>query len=360
MDAVEKEPVTRKPRSRLPLSELPDDLIFAVCELYVAGGRGATEIRNWLNKMPGCDFTREQVHHMLKVGLDRGYLQFRAPIERELAHRLQDLYGKESFYVRLVNLRTETAHEHVVTEAAYLALSLIQQFGELKDTVHIGLGPGWTTRKIAEKLADLLRHTRDWSPRPRLVLHALSSGFVMNDPRNAPTTFFSFFINLPMAVNYVDLCAPMLVQSTAEYEKVKELPGVRDAFARAKEIDLVITSLARAGDEHGALYQLIQADRSVANLLTQCGWIGEVQHRPYSADGPIRADMGMRAVTLFELDELVELARTPNKAVLLVAGPCGKCKKSKGQALRALLASDALALCTHLVTDVATADDCLG
>jgi hypothetical protein len=94
-------------------------------------------------------------------------------------------------------------------------------------------------------------------------------------------------------------------------------------------------------------------------VLTANRWVGDVQYRPYSATGPIIADTGVRAVTLFELSDLVRLAETPDKAVILISGPCHGCKQSRSRALLPLLAEPSLRVWTHLVTDVRTASEVL-
>ena len=55
------------------------------------------------------------------------------------------------------------------------------------------------------------------------------------------------------------------------------------------------------------------------------------------------------------------IARDPEKAVVLVAGPCGHpdCGRSRDDALVPLLTQDSLAVWTHLITDHVTADRCL-
>jgi DNA-binding transcriptional regulator LsrR (DeoR family) len=69
----------------------------------------------------------------------------------------------------------------------------------------------------------------------------------------------------------------------------------------------------------------------------------------------------VRAVTLFELDELVAIAkdRSNGKYVVLVAGPCGECGATKKNALRPLLANERLRLWTHLIVDAKTAKELL-
>ena len=66
---------------------------------------------------------------------------------------------------------------------------------------------------------------------------------------------------------------------------------------------------------------------------------------------------GDRAVTLFELDELRELSARKDKYVVLVSGPCGKCGRTRSDALRPLVANPKLKVWSHLVLDLDTAQE---
>ena len=83
-------------------------------------------------------------------------------------------------------------------------------------------------------------------------------------------------------------------------------------------------------------------------------------YRPFSLRGPITRDTKIRAVTLFELAELVQSATDPKKAVILVSGPCGSCDRPRDDALLPLLTVPSLDVWSHLVTDDETAGKCLG
>jgi hypothetical protein len=87
--------------------------------------------------------------------------------------------------------------------------------------------------------------------------------------------------------------------------------------------------------------------------------VGDVSYRPYSNTAPIITSEGIRAVSLFELEDLVELARKPNKHVVLVAAPCGICNEPKGAAIRPLLKEENLRLWNHLFIDLTTAQNLL-
>jgi hypothetical protein len=65
----------------------------------------------------------------------------------------------------------------------------------------------------------------------------------------------------------------------------------------------------------------------------------------------------VRAVTLFEPAALVERVKQPDKYVILLAGPCHECGRTKTPALIPLLRQPGLRLWTHLVTDLKTAHE---
>ena len=147
--------------------------------------------------------------------------------------------------------------------------------------VHLGLGAGFTTMKIARHLAHELRAEENL---PKLVFHALTSGFRVEQPRTAPISFFGLFDNLKTKVQYVGLFARPVVKRD-DYADEIENPGAVEAFQRRKEIDIVVTSLARAKDEHGDLNMFLQHEKSDIEQLMADGWVGDVMYRPYSRPG---------------------------------------------------------------------------
>ena len=250
------------------------------------------------------------------------------------------------------------AREYVADAAAEQIVQLIHEVGETKERVRIGLGGGGTIMSVARALASRLRSEGSL---PKLGLHALSSGFDVNNPWTAPVSFLGYFDQAAPDIEYVGLFASAVVH-VEQYEHVKTLPGVEESFRKASQIDIVVTSLASASDKHGELNRFMNlGEKSNGSVeeLKRCGWVGDVSYRPYSKTGPIAAAGKIRAVSLFELKDLVELARKPNKHVLLVAAPCGICNEPKAEALRPLLTEGRLRLWTHLLTDLTTAQNLL-
>jgi DNA-binding transcriptional regulator LsrR (DeoR family) len=344
--------------------ELRDELVFAICERFFKG-EAPDAIAARLNEeldleQHGVKLTRERIYPLIREGVQLGYVVLSPPVNRSLSQRLLDRYnlverfGLDPSRVRVVGVRGKSAAEHLAAAGAEVLLALIRELGARKEPVHLGLGSGWTTMLVARRLVQLMRQQYRG---PGLVLHALSSGFDANDPLRSPVAFFGPFQELPIEVSYVGLFASAAV-SVREYDRVKKQPGVRESFERAREIDIVVSSLASARDEHGALNRFIQFGQGAMNDLRRQGWVGDVQYLPLSRKGPIRLDRGsgIRAVTLFELPDFVHMVESKEKYVVLVAGPCGVCGRTKEDALRPLLEVDRLRIWSHLVTDAQTAD----
>ncbi len=98
-------------------------------------------------------------------------------------------------------------------------------------------------------------------------------------------------------------------------------------------------------------------DKKALDAMEALGWVGDVQFRPYTAQGPMEDGCPVRAVTLFEPSALVARVQQPDKYVVLLAGPCHECGRTKTAALIPLLRHPTLRLWTHLVSDLKTAHE---
>lgn len=332
--------------------ELSDELLFAVCEKFLNLEK-PTQIAEWVEENgPPC--TREQIYPLVHKALKQDFVRLNPPRDLLMAQQLVQKYPQAAD-VRVVSTRGSSAIEHLGSAAAELVSSLIKDLCKSKPEVHLGFGAGGSTQQVARQLGSLLRKETGL---PKLVIHAMSSGFAVNDPLTAPIAFFSYFAEIIPTPGFVGLFAPAVVKYK-EYDKVKSWPGVADSFKQAKKLDIVITSLARAEDEHGLLNRFLRDNNAIGlRNLERAGWVGDVQWRPYGKNGPITADTGRRAVTLFELDQLKSMVEK-GKHVVLVAGPCGRCGESKSSALRPLLEQPDLRVANHLVTDIATVEKLL-
>ena len=383
-------------------SEEDDDLVFAACDRFLAhlnrqfkssaerpGHRDATSdksrpgedqpesaamIADWLNQeFHRNDITRERVYPLFWEAARRRFLFLQPPRELDLAKRIAQLYHVEHYAtdpeaIQVVNARGPGSLKHVAAVGADVVLSLIKRLVKKKREsrqadlrVHIGLGGGASAMMVAERLASRIRSDLDC---PKLVLHALSTGgFLVDQPKEAPVTYFSYFHDVLNEPEYVGLFSATVVPS-GQYDQVIANPGVRESFDRADEIDIVITSFASANDPHGLLQRYLQhligkgeLSQKALDEMEALDWVGDVQFRPYTAKGPMRDGCPVRAVTLFELADLVERVKQPDKYVVLLAGPCHECGHTKTQALAPLLEQPGLRLWTHLVSDLRTAHE---
>jgi len=368
-----------------------DELVFAVCDRFLrqlgvaSGSASASElglkeekkgaaaaVSHWLKEHWGRpDLNREKIYPLFWEAAVRGFLLLEPPMEKLLADRIGVQYAIDANrqHIKVVNSQGDVASKHVAAAAADTVVDLIEQVaqeklsqrksGEPVPAVHLGMGAGYATMLVAQRIA---RRVGSGVKFPPLVLHAISAGgFLANEPQKAPATYFSYFDR-----NFLDIeCVTLFTETVVwkeDYDRIKTNPGTRRAFERKNEIDIFITSLAAARHEHGLLEQFLARlmeekllERETLDNMYKAGWIGDVQFCPYSNDGPLHDICPVRAVTLFEIEELVEFSQQPGKHVVLTAGPCGECGASKSEALIPLLKNDKLNLWTHLVTDTRTA-----
>jgi DNA-binding transcriptional regulator LsrR (DeoR family) len=344
--------------SMIDYKTFDDSLLISVCDRFLEKDASIMDIVRWLQDEHGIPVKRENIYPLLREARNRGYLSILPPPERYLHQRICDRFDAKKDRIHVLRVRGATARDYVANAAAEYIVKLIHEVGETKERARIGLGGGGTIMRVARALAPRLRSEGSL---PKLGLHAVSSGFDVNNPWTAPVSFLGYFDQAAPDIEYVGLFASAIVDAN-EYDHVKTLPGVEESFLKAKEIDIVVTSLAAATDEHGELNRFLNVGEKKAQgveALRRSGWVGDVSYRPYSNTEPITKSKAIRAVSLFELKDLVELANQPNKHVVLVAAPCGICNEPKGEALRPLLQERNLRLWTHLFMDLTTAQSLL-
>jgi len=336
------------------LRDLDASILLEACELFFRQKLSTTEISERIEaelRRTGSEFemTREKVYDLIRESRRRGFFQILPPQQVALRERLEARYG-EGFHVAHI-----TDLGHLATAAAEVVAELIAKLHKTgREEVHLGLGAGKTSMLVAQHLAVRLRAAERL---PRLVIHALTSGFSVTQPHTAPVSFFGFFEAVPTEISYVGLFASPCVE-TRDYESTRQATGVKESFDAADQIDIVLTALGSPSHGHGDFYRFMQSGSPQGfRSLVRAGWIGDVQYRPYSVAGPLVLDTKVRAVTLFELEDLVRLARTPERHVVLIAGPCSDadCRRTRPDAIRPLLVEPRLKVWNTIVTDVATA-----
>lgn len=374
--------------TRRKLAELSDRLVLEISYLYVKKGWRAIRIADHLKvKYPeesaAFRLNNERIVSVLNEAIERGMVVLLGRDHEETAERIQLRYHTivdESKTVRVVDVGGELmrASSHtavsrpsdvketvggkefetspVVDQIAHAAaeevLELIRRLGSKRGRVRIGLGAGHTAQSVVRRLGKLIRHDRDCPP---LALHALTPGFSL-DPLQSPVTYFRFFEKSVVDVEYVGLSTLPFVD-VADLKKLYKEPEFAAAAELAREIDIVVTSLAQASDEDGMLKRYLQKHYpDTYEKLKEKDWKGDVQFCPYN-DEPLELDEGVRAVSLLNLHDLCAITAAPNKFVVLVAGPCNACGELKTEAIEPLLTQPSLNVWTHMVTDIESAEE---
>lgn len=348
----------RRPRTRQDLRRLPrpergglqyDEQVALVCR-YFSAGHAPSEIREILGSKHGIALKREEPWQMVSSAAAKGLIRFVAPHERELEERLRERYGGLSVTVAQTAVADDVSY-HVARTLLELVRARAAQPG-VKE-VHIGFAGGSSLRAAARILADLLCRP-PFDPLPvRLVFHAMVAGFNVEDPRPDPNSFFNYLAagaGLPVETRFVALLAPGIV-GTRMMEELKTIPEIREAYLRAGEIDIIVTSAGGHWKQgHSALYDLYHK-RSPASLaaLEAAGCIGDMMWRPIGPMGAIEIETDARAMTLMELGALPGFLQR-GKQVVLAIGPCGECGGPKGDVLRAIVDQPARMI-SHLVAD---------
>ncbi len=320
-----------------------EEQIATVCG-YLCDGLTAVEIQKKLEEEHSVFITREKPYECLRKAISRGWIRFVPPEEHSLQRLLKSAYPVLQDAVVVNTARAED----VAHRGAKALLDLLQQHYP-DEVVHIGFSGGTALRMLARRFAELLRDAAQHLP-SEIVFHALVAGFDVRDPGTDPNAFFTHFLNEPVMprTRFVALHTPAMVKASFEVE-LREMPGIKEAYDSAFEIDIVVTSTSLWSDKHSMLRQYMNlADESV-DELEQAGCVGDILWQPIGADGPFPLNSEIRAMTIMELDRLSDFVRR-KKHVLLVAGPCHQCHEPKTKVVRAIL-DQQQRLITHLVTD---------
>ena len=379
-------------RKEIPINEESDEFVYAAVEKFFgqlenkASNSNATDreansskvnTRNAaeeLSKQFNRKVTRERIYPLLWEGLRRKFVTMNPPISENLQNQLAEKFGlKDSDKeIRVVNVVGKDASTHVVHSTADYVVQLIERVQQEKNEkaadegkdpadvrVHVGIGAGYVAEILAERLA-----TRALTDNPKLTLHALTpGGFYVERQENSPTAYFLRFADKQLDVKCCGMFSPPAV-SDQNYDKMRQNPALKGNFVERENMDILVTSLATAEDEHGLVRRYFDYlkengyfEKDVNEELTQKGWCGDVLFQPYSATEPISGSL--RTIALFTLDELLEFSRKPGKHVVLVGAPCHDCDKLKTKALLPLLKEPRLRMWTQLFIDRRTAVDLL-
>ena len=324
--------------------------------------RTVAEVANALNaRWPEKHTTRERVYDLVREAIRRGMILPTPPLEVEQMRRLKARFGLNGgprTTIQVVN-SVHNLPQEVAASAAMVVASLVKKHaGRQKDRpVHLGLPVGNSALRVTEVLGQILRSDPEC---PSFVVHALlPAGFARRTRQAPPSAMTAPLRNGLNQVRFIEMDAEPVVPCS-EYDRARARLGWHRAFIERDDIDIIITSLACADHSHAVFSHYLETElpydlhRETFDELREQRWVGDLLCQAYSNDCPITPQRGLRSVGLFEIPELVEMARRCDKDVVLVAGPCSFCGESRHPALHPLLRSPSLRIWNHLITDVRT------
>ena len=302
--------------------------------------------------------TRESLYPLVEEAVRRGFVRLMPPVNRALRQKLvQSFPGLAAAKVNVVETAGPDDNAKVAAVAAEKAFVALRRIAKAKGgkPVGIGLGPGRATLEFCGFLNDRLK-LLDEELKLRLV--AITAGCPATMLKYAPISFLNHFPE-HLVESKLGLFAETLVPA-GEFEDLRGHTGIKDAFNAKEDIDLVVTAMGDFDDPHDLLSLFLRDSKVDLKALRRRGWLGNVQYRPFTAKGPVKeTGKELRAVTVFELEDLVNLAKDRSKEVILMARQCGLCSRPRAGALRALLSNPGLRVFSRLVLDRATAAEVL-
>jgi DNA-binding transcriptional regulator LsrR (DeoR family) len=324
----------------------PSDLLSTVCGYFCHDGLRPVEIKEQLKEKHGIKISREAVYPLILQAAARGWIRFTPPQEIELHRRI-----KEDRYAWLQDLSVvpSARPEEVAFRGAKMLLEILQQH-HADEVVHIGFSGGHALRLLAQRFSQLLREPAEHLPR-EIVFHALVAGFDVSEPTTDPNAFFTYFVDDPASLvktSFVSFNAPAIA-SAGTIQELSNESGIREAYERAGEIDIIVTSASCWADPHCNFRRYLQLAGEWVEELEAIGCVGDILWQPLGEDGPIDVQSSKRAMTVIDLDEVSQFVANKNR-VLLVAGPCGVCKTPKTEVVKAIL-HQSKRIITHLAID---------
>ncbi len=347
---------SKRRRNPPPKIELDDiELQSRVCRLFLEGKRVHEIVE--ICRAEGISINRQQPFEILRRAARFKCFEYTAPFSLLLANELATRFPR-------LRRRPDVVHSleslHIADRAAEKLFEMIS--GNPKGSgprteFHIGFAGGGLLELTARLLSDKLREALN--PLPQILyFHSMVARFD-DDPIMDPNSFVRYFISgppLPLEVRFVGVMAPGFIH-TETVQKLRATEGIREALARVKDLDVLVTS---AGGHWTSgcsrLHKLYAEDPKHSQVLEELNsrrCIGDLMWCPLGKGGPILLGHGIRAMTLVDLNDLPGLI-SQGKRVMLVLAPCATCARPKTEILKTLLALRR-PLLTDLVVDSFTA-----
>jgi DNA-binding transcriptional regulator LsrR (DeoR family) len=323
--------------------------VFRVCELFFKEKKKVADIAEVISRESGVEMSRESVYPLLAKAVDLDVVRLIPPLDKELARKIAERYQLDARDVWVVGHESGGAADDVPAWAAGRVLQHIKDLGAGgRNPVRLALGPGRAALDFSRHLGKLLRAEPDV---PKIRLYAAAACCPPRNPQYAPVSFFNLYPR-DVVDEFVGLFAESVV-TCDDYRGILDKPGVREAFRDKHEVDIVVTAMGDLTHECDLFrWFLEQAGVDIRKLL-RAGVVGNVQYRPYGKDGPVlQQGKDLRVVTLFEIEDFVQLAAQKNKHVVLLARSCSLCGGPRVNALRPLLEVRNLRVWSELVIDL--------
>lgn len=317
---------------------------------------------------PRLNISREAVYPLLAAARDHDLIHMTAPPDRQLPDAIAHAYPQGDFLAKDIHV-VETDQDgghHVAARAAEIVLELVHAVAGRHDRsrrVTLGLCPG---RASLDFMVHFARLVRNATHVPRLRLVSVASGSPAESPLYAATSFFALVprdiapdlqIEGVRQPGCIGLFAPPIVPRKV-YDEIRDLPGVTEAFGHAKDVDIVVTSMGDIEDPHDLLREFLAPlkQANVLGILKKLECLGNVAYLPFSATGPIDWEtLPYRAVTLFSIPDLVKMAGSKTRHVVMIARSCGVCGLDRVRVIKPLLTVPELKVWSKVVMDVRTA-----
>jgi DNA-binding transcriptional regulator LsrR (DeoR family) len=340
-----------------------DAVIFRIAELFLKeeDRLPVDKIVKMVNEEFSLDkkISRESLYPLLAKARSRKFLKLVPPIEKTLANEIVEKFQLKPESCRVVDCSQPESNELVSASAAEMVMELARNLAvSSKQPITIGLGPGRATLDFSKHFSQLLLAEKTL---PRIGLVAIAAGCPADHPEYSSISFFNLFPQSRVQ-SRVGLFAETLVRQR-DFAEIQKRPGAKEAFEAKSKINIVVTGMGQMNDDHD-LFRIFHEKTGSVEWLKRKNAIGNVQYRPYSPEGPIleHEKDQLRAVTVFELSDLVSLATQKDKHVVLIARTCGACKQTRAKSLRPLLKhenSNKLRVFSEIVMDSMTAEELL-
>jgi hypothetical protein len=334
---------------------------FRVSELYLVEKMRIACIADQINQeFPTLQpkLTRETVYPFLQKAREFGFLHLVAPLEENLARRIESTFHCPGGSVRVVDCPVPGSNASVSAAAATWAMELLKELQKSADgPLGIGLGPGRATLDFSRAFSARLREDPSV---PKVNLIAITAAGPARCPEFSSISFFNLF-SASNVDQKIGLFAETLVRSR-HIKEIRTRPGCREAFGAAKDIHLVVTSMGDMEDDHALLRIWYNECEGEPKPSWWGRAVGDIQYRPYGTDEFIEDKPNdLRAVTLFELKDMVALAQRRDRHVLLIARQCGVCepRRTKARSLLPILKNPQMRIFSRIVMDSPTAFELL-